>query len=58
MTYEEGKLLREAWKENGNQPCNHDFIDREYMYGGAHSDYICTTCGECHFNKEEFHKDK
>lgn len=57
MQYQEGVLLRKAWKAKGNPPCDHLDIDREYMYG-AHSDYICTTCGECHFNKEDFHKDK
>lgn len=55
MTYEEAEELSRKWKEKGNPPCDHSEIDREYMYG-AHSDYVCTTCGTRRFNKADFHK--
>ena len=55
MTGKESALLRKAWKEQGNKPCDHSSIEREYMYG-AHSDYVCTTCGEARFTRESFKK--
>ena len=57
MTDKETALLRKAWSDKGNPPCDHpsNGIDREYI-NGAHSDYVCTTCGECRFTRESFKK--
>ncbi|GIN21430.1 hypothetical protein [Siminovitchia fordii] len=53
LTPEEAKAIRKRWEENGKPECKHTHIAREYMYG-AHSDYVCTSCGEMQFYREAF----
>lgn len=57
MTSKETALIRKAWKEKGEPHCDHPSyaIEREYMYG-AHSDYVCTLCGEGRYPRESFKK--
>ena len=41
-----GYLLRETWKEKGNQVCFHPELSREYSFAGVITGaHICTTCG-------------
>jgi hypothetical protein len=46
MQEEKGAKLRKEWAEQGNPPCNHPRIDKEYHLGADTEDRICTTCGK------------
>lgn len=57
MTFKESVQLRKDWKALGNPPCDHSSTEREYI-NGAHSDFVCTTCGDARFTKEAFKTNK
>ncbi len=57
MQMSEAAELRRKWKEkNGNAICSHPDIEKEYYLGSHTGDYVCTTCGETHWTREEFRK--
>lgn len=45
MQTSETDRLREAWKRQGDPPCDHPKTEREYYLGSHTGDDICTTCG-------------
>ncbi|WP_406589970.1 hypothetical protein [Bacillus atrophaeus] len=42
--YEDFKV-RQAWKEKGDEPCEHAF-EVEYLNGSRTEDYVCRYCGK------------
>ena len=36
--------------------CSHHDIEKEYILGSHTGDYVCTTCGEAFFSKDEWKK--
>jgi hypothetical protein len=38
--------LRKKWEEEGNKPCIHPEITKEYYLGAHTMDYVCAVCGE------------
>ncbi|OUC97358.1 hypothetical protein CA984_11395 [Streptosporangium minutum] len=38
-------LMRLRWAEQGNPPCDHPEIVKEYDLGSSTGDKRCTTCG-------------
>jgi hypothetical protein len=45
MQMEKATVLRDEWAANGDPPCSHPTIDKEYHLGSDTGDVICTTCG-------------
>lgn len=45
MQFEEGQEKRKQWKAEGEPPCRHISIEKEYYLGGSTGDYVCTSCG-------------
>lgn len=55
MQYDKGaKLRKEA--ESRKEKCKHPHIEKEYYLGAQTGDYICSSCGETHWNKSDFYK--
>lgn len=50
MQSKNAKKLREKW---GGKPCDHPTIVKLYDLG-SHDGYVCTQCGEEHFEKADF----
>ena len=46
MQIEEAQALRRKWKEQGDEPCQHPSIDKEYYRGMHTMEYVCMICGE------------
>ena len=43
MVYSEAQKVKEAW---GNEPCDHQHLEKEY-YGGAFLiNWVCIQCGK------------
>lgn len=38
--------LREAWARQGNPPCDHPDVDKEYYLGTDTGDEGCLVCGD------------
>ncbi|GAA0428908.1 hypothetical protein GCM10008983_01530 [Lentibacillus halophilus] len=53
LTPEQTNAIRQKWIEQGRPKCNHSCIGKEYMYG-AHSDYVCLSCGTMHTERSAF----
>ena len=53
MQSKDANELRKKW---GKKPCTHPKIDRLYDLG-SHDGYVCTQCGEEHYNKEDFKRE-
>ena len=45
MQMRKAAALRDAWVRNGNLPCDHPNLEREYDLGSDTGDHVCTTCG-------------
>ncbi len=45
MEMDQAHKLREAWKAQGNPPCDHPEYTQELYLGSGTGDYVCTTCG-------------
>ncbi len=45
MEMEKAHKLREAWKAQGNPPCDHPEYTQELYLGSGTGDYVCLTCG-------------
>lgn len=43
MQIKEAAALRKSW---GDKPCDHPALSKEYHFGSATGDYVCTTCGD------------
>jgi hypothetical protein len=56
MKMEEALELQRKWKDNGDLPCEHSNIEKEYHIGAQTGDYVCTTCGEARWGREGFNK--
>lgn len=52
MQFKDAKELRSKWQKDGNKPCSHPELEKEYYLGSQGFDYICTICGE-EFTAEE-----
>lgn len=48
MEMYEGFKLRETWKKNGDQSCDHAW-EVEYHNGSKTGDYVCWKCGTSEF---------
>ncbi len=55
ISFFESQAIRKRWIEKGRPHCNHTQIAREEI-NGAHSDYVCTSCGEASTNRDHFRK--
>lgn len=55
ISFSESQEIRRRWIEKGKPQCDHPQIAREEI-NGAHSDYVCTSCGEASTNREHLNK--
>lgn len=44
--------LQKAWVDQGDPPCAHPNLDREYYLGAHTGDSVCTTCGKSGFGSD------
>ncbi|OMD74241.1 hypothetical protein BSK50_21305 [Paenibacillus odorifer] len=46
MQSDDVEEIRRQWKEkNGDKPCNHPNLLKEYYLGSSTGDYVCDQCG-------------
>lgn len=45
MQASKARSLREQWKRDGGQPCEHERSEREYDLGADTGDAVCLNCG-------------
>lgn len=49
MQLEDAAKLREKW---GDKPCDHPSLAKEYQFGSATGDYVCTQCGKAGWGRD------